>query len=194
MKAQLKQYFPNLQLGPSSLVLDLGAHEGWFTEACAQSGATVIAFEPNPWLWNKGSKRLRKYSNVTYLCAAVSAETGWRSLYFPRGYRKAPELYCGSASLVENNNQVDTETEVTVVTLDLDAILEQLGPITLVKSDVEGAEMEFWPAIAKHYEVIEHLAMETHPYYVPDSAAWLDEVSDFISTNDLDSRWRLDWP
>jgi len=131
---------------------------------------------------------------VTYVCAAVGHEFGLRNLYFPEGYRRAPELYCGSASLMNDSSEVDEGVRLTVPVVDIDELLNMLGGVTLLKCDIEGAEAEIWPGIRDRANEIEWLVMETHEYYLPNIGAWKEDALRFITSTSRQEKWSLGWP
>lgn len=194
MENHIQTYYPGLQFNSNSVVLDLGAHEGWFSDLCARAGAKVVAFEPNPYTFKKGFKRLHSRKHVMYINAAVSTYSGWSSMYFPRDYKFAPELHSGSGSLMRDNNSLDLSNEVSCAVLSLQSILDQFDSIDFVKVDVEGAERYLWPIFARNHYKIQHLAIETHERLFQDHEEWVTEALNFIDMNQLNGKWRLDWP
>jgi FkbM family methyltransferase len=190
----MKSYYPNLKLNSNSVVLDLGAHEGWFSDLCARAGAKVVAFEPNPYTFKKGLKRLHGRQHVLYINAAVSTYSGWSSMYFPRDYKFAPELHSGSGSLMQENCSLDLTNEVSCAVVSLQSILDQFDSIDFLKVDIEGAERHLWPIFALNHTKIRHLAIETHERLFVDHQQWISEALDFIAVNQLSGKWRLDWP
>lgn len=191
----LAQYFPGLNTGPGQVLVDAGANEGYVTEALARDGATVIGFEPNPWAARRAAKRVRSFPNAHVVCAALGRRGGLRDLYFPSGYRRAPELYSGSASIMASNTDVSTDSGVTVWAISMAEVLASQDQIEFLKIDVEGAEQELWPAIRENVDKIRFLAMESHGRLADASyGEWLAGAKAFIEENGLQDRWRLDWP
>ncbi|MEI6322774.1 MAG: FkbM family methyltransferase [bacterium] len=119
-------------LGPTSVVVDLGANIGQFAQAIHDKfGCTVIAVEPNPHLF----KHLSKRSGIKAIHAAIVENNGPVNLMLDENHL---------ASRI-----VETEPNTVVVEgLSLDTLFEKLGVshIDLLKVDIEGAE---FPMILK---------------------------------------------
>jgi FkbM family methyltransferase len=153
-------------LEPGSIFYDIGANVGFFTILGAKivnSSGKVYAFEPEA----KNAATLRRnakqnnFDNVTVIEKAVSKTTGEEKLWLRE--------YCGSHSLASDDseftlkatngrelssNNIPQQAEsvpsflkikecVTVDTVAIDDLLQQqqIEPPTLVKIDVEGAEI-----------------------------------------------------
>lgn len=153
-------------LEPGSIFYDIGANVGFFSILGAKivkSSGKVYAFEPEA----KNAATLRRnamqnnFDNVTVIEKAVSKTTGEEKLWLRE--------YCGSHSLASDDsefalkatNKKDSSSDntpqqaesvpsflrikecVTVETVAIDDLLEQqeIEPPTLVKIDVEGAEI-----------------------------------------------------
>lgn len=194
MEKYLEQFFPDLHLDSSSFVLDLGANDGWFSELCSRRGASVVAFEPNPYTFLRAFRRLSGCERVAVMNVAVSGETGWSALFFPPDYFKAKELYSGSGSLEAQNISVDSTTQVPCLTLSLSSILDPIEHVTFMKVDIEGHEKEIWPTVVANAKKIEYLAIETHERLVSDASGWRAEAEKFILENGLEKKWTLNWP
>ena len=189
----LRTYFPALHLTSESLVLDIGANEGWFALTCAEKGATVLAFEPNPYAFEHAFARLASFDKAFVINAAISDTSGIASLYFPEEYHLAPELHSGSASTALKNANVVSSTGIPCLKVSLDMILGAVDRVDFLKVDIEGTEAELWPTILRHSEKIEYLAMETHGWLVG-VEPWIKDAQEFITQSGRGDRWRLDWP
>ena len=186
-----------MKLSESSVVLDFGANEGYFSLVCGRFGAKVVAFEPNPWVVRNALERLEDLPNVTLVGAAVGSTTSLVELFFPAEYHRAPELHSGSASVFAANSAVQLENSIPVFQVGVRSILEALDRVDLLKIDIEGGEGALWPALEESWEKIEYLAIETHENLLrvgAGEAKWLERAKRFIANNNLGDRWRLDWP
>jgi FkbM family methyltransferase len=122
-------------LRPGDVVWDIGAHAGFFTAIASllvgETGA-VHAFEPFPANAERLAQTIHanRLRNVELHRVAVGAAAGSAPLY-THGSSSTPSLtpHPGWSSM-----------QVEVVTLD--DLLSDLGPPSLVKVDVEGAELE----------------------------------------------------
>lgn len=121
-----------------SVCVDVGCHEGGILRMmmrCAPRG-TFLAFEPLPHLYQQLADTFQG-ANIRVYGAALSNVDGTASFTWvvsnpgysglkPRAYDRGGE----------------TEEQLTVQTLRLDGVLagDDIGPLTLMKVDVEGAE------------------------------------------------------
>ena len=127
-------------LGPESVVWDVGANIGFYTLIAARLSKTVVAFEPLP--VNIAAIRrnldLNEMNNVTLVEGAVSDHEGRAEL----------ELH-GEQTWAKLDTSADTEFKrsnarvpsLTVRLLTLDEQLNTLRAPSLVKIDIEGAEV-----------------------------------------------------
>ena len=139
-------------LKSENIFYDIGANVGFFTILGAKlvdSGGHVYAFEPeakNAVTLRRNAK-LNNFAHVTVIEKAVSRTTGTEKLCLTE--------YCGSNALASSDNssqQLESELpsflkvkeRITVNTVSIDDLLQdnKTKPPTLVKIDVEGAEME----------------------------------------------------
>lgn len=190
----LGHFFPSLKLGESSLVIDLGANEGWFSLVAGKQGSKVIGFEPNTWVAQRAQKRVALFPNVLIVNAAVGRSTGFERLFFPPNYLSAPELFSGSASLVEDNIAIDSANFSICFSLSFEALMENIERIDLLKVDIEGSEQMLWPTIERNFQKIDFLAIETHEDLLGTGSGWIAGALKFIEKHGLQESWRLDWP
>lgn len=190
-----RSYFPTLRISNQSVVIDLGANEGFFALVFGELGAKVIAFEPNPWAIERAFARCRGLPNVILVSLAVGARTGLAQLYFPPEYKLAPELHSGSASTEAGNAATAGSAGTLVLQIDFAELLDGFQKVDLLKIDIEGGERDLWPLIEAAHDKIDHLAIETHErLFGEGDSVWLERARKFIATNGLADRWRLDWP
>lgn len=176
------------------MVIDLGANEGWFSRAVADSGATIIAFEPNPFAGVRAIRRLRRFPNVTVITAAVGDRTGLVTLRFPVEYKRARVLHSGSASVEPSNRAVADETGLAVLGISLESLLRNIERVKFLKIDIEGSERTIWPVLEKYSDRIDYCAIETHERLMLSEADWVPNAKNFIDVHGLSDKWRLDWP
>ncbi len=195
IKNYARQYFPALQISNQSVVIDLGANEGYFSFVFGELGANVIGFEPNPWAISRAFARCRGLPNVTLVSAAVGPQTGLARLYFPPEYELAPELHSGSASVEADNLATAEGAGIPVLQIGFAEILDGFEKVDLLKIDIEGGERDLWPLIEEAHDKIEYLALETHERLFGEAESdWLARARKFIALKGLADRWRLDWP
>jgi FkbM family methyltransferase len=106
----------------------------------ADAGATVYAFEPNPWAYEALLASLGGRPNVHTYPSAVGAEAGTSRLYLHHLHDDDPVVWSVGASLFASKSNVAGDgIEVEVVSLP--AFLAGLGtPVDLLKLDIEGSE------------------------------------------------------
>ena len=135
-------------LGPGDVVLDCGANLGDFTELFLSTGATVHAFEPDPWTFERLRGRFNESDRLHLYQHAVSVEAGEVSLYRRTDFSESPEFASEGASLYSEKCNVDPESSVSVERVSLVDFIRGLGcRLSLLKMDIEGAEVD----------VLEHL-------------------------------------
>jgi FkbM family methyltransferase len=124
-----------------SVVWDVGANVGAFSAAAAAKGADVLAIEPDPFLYGLLDATQQHRGNAEMklqpLCAAVSSAPGMARLAIAKRGRASNFLEdFGGRSQTGGTRRTRL---VPVVTLDL--LLKDMKWPTLLKIDVEGAEL-----------------------------------------------------
>jgi FkbM family methyltransferase len=151
-------------LGRPFVCLDLGANVGSVTLRLAATGATVHAFEPDPWAFARLSAATEALANVVRHAAAVSDREGAALLHRYRAFARNPARGSAGSSIMGDARTHGGET-VAVPCVDLVAFLRDLGrPVALVKMDVEGAEVPILERLldAPERKLIGALFVETH--------------------------------
>jgi len=160
-------------LGPGDIAIDGGANVGKFTKMMAETGATVYAFEPDPYAIIRLRERVGQFPNVTIFNQAVGAADAFVTLYQAPGYEAAPDRMSISSSVYAMKNNVSADGGVAVEQIDLAAFIDRLErPVKLLKLDIEGAEV---PVLEKLLEsgvldAIGHVFVETHERRIPELA------------------------
>ncbi len=119
----------------TDIVCDIGAHKGsylfWLSRWCADG--RVVAFEPQPLLADYLSRVCAPLKNVKIEPRAVYSTTGTQTLVVPGP--RSPGATLGRAGAIG-------ETLIPVETVSLDDYFSNGERISLLKIDVEGAELE----------------------------------------------------
>ena len=115
------------------VVLDIGAHLGYFTALAGRRGATVLAFEPDPRTipYLRRNVELNGIADrVRIVERAVGAENGTATFFLSPG---------GDESTLHRRAADDVPVTVRVAPVD-----EETGGLVVdvIKMDVEGAELE----------------------------------------------------
>lgn len=129
-------------LGPGDVAVDCGANLGVFTRAMAETGATVHAFEPDPFCFARLVEAFADAPNVRLRNEAVGAADGTVSLYRSAAFDEDPEAKSQSSSLFADKAGMAADPVAEVRRTDLAAFLDDQPRVALLKIDVEGAEVE----------------------------------------------------
>jgi FkbM family methyltransferase len=115
------------------LVLDVGAHLGYFTLLAARRGAHVIAVEPNPRTLEQLRENVRAngaQDQVTIVAKALAGEPGRRRFHLSRA---------GDTSSLHEQEETVGALDVEVTRADA---LVGGRSVDVIKIDVEGGELE----------------------------------------------------
>jgi FkbM family methyltransferase len=131
-------------VSPGAVVWDVGANVGLFSFAAASvAGPTglVVALEPDTWLVQLLRKSALEQpadsAPVKVVPAAVAAENSVRTLCLAARSRASNHL--AEFGTIQTGGEREHQS---VVAVSLDWLLESLPPPSVVKIDVEGAELE----------------------------------------------------
>jgi FkbM family methyltransferase len=119
-------------LRPGMIFVDVGANVGYFTLLAASLGASVIAYEPTPGVFERLRQNvaLNNFTRVVLVNAAVADQPGTLTLYQSPDDPEANNIFGEGSHAVE----------VPSVTLDEDLTNRGVQKIDLLKIDAEGAE------------------------------------------------------
>ena len=128
-------------LQPEDIFYDIGANVGFFTIVAAKlvgSSGKVYAFEPEPENVStlQHNIQINKFLHVTTIEKAVSCTTGQEKLLLSD--------YCGGHTLATISSQANSRQAINIDVISIDDLvkLKEIEPPTLVKIDVEGAEID----------------------------------------------------
>jgi FkbM family methyltransferase len=135
----------------ASAILDLGAHVGltsrFFRARYPQ--ARIVAVEPDPAAARLAQRNLRG-SGVELINLAVAPTAGTVTLYRPVGQSWASSTVTGRGEPIE------------VPAIQLDSLIEELGEVSILKLDIEGAEHAILAA-SQRLDAIDCIVGEVHP-------------------------------
>ena len=127
----IKKY---LSRARSKILVDVGAHQGSFSEVFARDGWQIIAFEPESHNYEVLQRTMSGYDTVTIIKKAISDAANSCQPFF------VSKEHFGIHSLKPFHDTHELAYEVEVVRLD-DALLElNITDVTLLKIDIEGAD------------------------------------------------------
>lgn len=139
-----KNEYP-LSIRKGDIVLDLGAHIGFFTVYAAKRAGKVIAVEPLPrnFFTLKKNVMLNHLDNVTLVNKAIADRTGYSHL--------TQEFLSSHLS----------KSGIPCRTITVDELLEELGVVPdVVKIDIEGAEV--YCTESRRLAEAREICIETH--------------------------------
>jgi FkbM family methyltransferase len=177
----MRQFISGL-LPNGSLVFDIGANIGSFSEIYAEAGCNVVAVEPNP----ESVQRLRLLTtglSVQVLEAAVGAEFGLAKLHIADKVEPTSTLSTAFMARMENWDQRyrgNWRRQVVVPVITLDSLIVHFGEPAYVKVDVEGYEPEVLRGLSSHPPL---LSFEFHNADLDTANACLDRFSEHFEFN-----------
>lgn len=157
----LETYVFRKIVNPDDIVIDVGAHLGWYTVNCAQvigNGGTVYAFEPNPGVasWLTDNCRRNGLTNVRIERIALADKNGTTD-FFVGGSDSLGSLKLVNAK--RSNLERVHRIKVPLRTLDSYVKDKDFHRLKLIKVDAEGADLEVLKGAEK-------LLRKFHPYLI----------------------------
>ncbi len=159
------------KISVDDIAIDCGANIGNVTEKMAEKGATVYAFEPNPYAFNLLKEKFANHPNVHCYNQGVWDKEGEMPLYLHEHSDEDEIKWSTGSSLVSSKKNIRTDKFVLVKIIDIAQFIESLAtPIKLLKLDVEGVEVEIINKLIdeKIYKKINHIVVETHENKMPE--------------------------
>lgn len=159
------------KLNKSSVVVDLGANHGEFSEAIQKRiGCSVYAIEPVPELFNT----LPKNSKIYNMQGVIAASSGLKKLFIP-------EDRCATLHLL-----VDVparEIEVPGYTFHEFVAMHKIESVDLLKIDIEGEEISLLEGFqADDFAKIKQCTVEFHDFLYPQLKPKVESIKNkFIS-------------
>lgn len=158
-------------LRPGDICIDCGANVGAITARLADTGATVHAFEPDPRAFKVLTGSVGSRSNVVLHNAALGVGSGTIRLYMvPQSDARCVSVSQGSSTIPAKVN-VSPDSFVDVPKIDFVEFVRSLEkPVSLVKMDIEGAEVSILKSVIEHRlnERIGQMFVETHEKQIPE--------------------------
>ena len=172
------------RIGPfedAHVVLDIGACNGWFTECWLEycPGAVVHCFEPSAETYARTlSRRLGGRSGVTLNNVGVGDAAGTATLHTGASY--ASNSFYDLKPSNELGLELGNTEQVPVIRLADYLQQHGIGPIRLVKIDVQGHELPVLHGFGDRLAAVDYLYIEVsiHPLY--EQPATLCGVLDYL--------------
>ncbi|MFC4677466.1 FkbM family methyltransferase [Desulfovibrio legallii] len=182
-------------LSPSSVCIDCGANKGDVTEIFANTGASVIAFEPHPICYRALKKRFSHNENVKIFNKGVFIKNDRMKLFISNVEEYDPLAISQSSSLYRTKTNIDSAKYHDVEVIDItDFIFSIDKKISILKLDVEGAEYCILEKIiiSGALNKIETVLVETHEDRIPEICEEAIRVRKLIKDMNITSI-HLDW-
>lgn len=157
-------------LRSGKIAIDCGANVGKISRVFAEKGATVYAFEPDPYAFQRLKEAVSGYPNVTIFQAAVGPENGTIRLYRHEDFESDPERRSQSSSIFSDKNSASSESPIEVEMIDICEFVKGIGKrISILKMDIEGAEVAVIESLIKRGTIdkIDLLLAEPHDDRIP---------------------------
>jgi len=178
-----------------SLAIDCGANVGEVTGKMAKNGATVYAFEPNPYAFAQLARKFAKDDNVVCINKAVLDRNTKVKLFFHEKSDQDEVYWSTGSSILDFKTNVDTNKSCEVEAIDLVEFIKDLNRfVDVLKIDVEGAECPIINKIIDSgiYRNIGTILVETHDDKIPELAAETEVLRKKISAMRI-GNIVLDW-
>ena len=183
------------KLGHNSIVLDCGANVGHITRLFASTGATVIAFEPDPVAFKQLSKRCKKRKNVILIQKGVWDKNSIIKLYTHKETTGNEPSFTVGSSIVAEKINVSVENFQPIEVIDLVEYMQsQKRRINLVKLDVEGAEIAILKRILETnaWHLFDRMYVETHETKIPSQLEDLEWIKQQLKEKKI-MHIKLNW-
>ena len=188
-------------LRPGDVVLDCGANVGAVTGPLAETGATVHAFEPDPFAFAKLSERVAGMDNVVLHNAAVGVAAGsvrlMRAAYFddnPMSGSVKSTIITGGRNIDETDGATISVTMIALPDL-LREIAAKMGEVAFLKMDIEGAELDLLEHMQTHglFDLVRLTVAETHENKFRDLRPRFAALRAAVADTYPVTRVNLDW-
>ena len=183
--AKAKFYYDVLNTNRRSVCIDCGANVGKYSNLMALKGATVYAFEPNPWAF----KKLKDLSSpsVIPLQKCVSTSNQNSKLYLHSNHHLDKLLHSTGSSLESEKWNVDVSNYLSCESVDIVHFITLLAkPIDILKIDIEGHEVKLLQHLVRHPAAcafIKSCYVELHHKKFEKFAADTDELIAYFKTH-----------
>lgn len=188
-------------LQPDDIVFDCGANVGDVTIPLAKTGAQVHAFEPDPFAYEKISRRVKNLSNVTLHNVAVGPESGSIQLMRAANFDDNPHGGSVKSTVIKGGRNINEDESdcIKVQMINLPDMICDLTSnnrqIAFLKMDIEGAELELLETMFAQdlFQNIRLTVAETHEKKFKELAPRFKELRHTISEKYPITKVNLDW-
>lgn len=184
-----------VKLGKNSLIFDCGANVGHISNLLARTGATIIAFEPDPTAYKILQQRCQHKKNITLIQKGVWDKNATLDLYTHKETIGSEKDFTVSSSIIIDKLNINAATGQTIEVIDLIAFMQQQKQkIDLLKLDVEGAEIEILHKIiaTESWNLFDRMYVETHETKIPSQVKDLKNIKALIKKKGI-KNIKLNW-
>lgn len=183
------------QLGTKSIVIDCGANVGHISKMLASTGASIVAFEPDPIAFKKLQQRCGSKNNVTLIQKGVWDRNTFLHLYAHKKSTGKETSYTVGSSIIADKMNIDISKTQTIEVVDLISFIQQLNKkVDLVKLDVEGAEIDILKKIiaTESWHLFDRMYVETHETKIPSHVEELQAIKKQLAEKGI-TNIKLNW-
>lgn len=190
---QSKKVFDILNSG--DIAIDCGANVGKVTEQMAAKGATVYAFEPNPYAFEVLQKKFADNPDIHCFNQGVLDKESELPLYLHEHSDEDELKWSTGSSFISSKGNIRKDKSVVVKVIDIvDFITTLPGRVKILKLDVEGVEIEILNKLIDTgiTDKIDLILAETHEDKMPELKDKTEELKKKIQVKDIQNI-NLNW-
>lgn len=186
-------------LRPGDIVIDCGANLGDVTAPLAATGATVHAYEPDPYAFAQLTARVGDLPNVVLHNAAVGVAAGSVRLMRAANFDDNPKAGSVKSTIVTGGRNIAEGAAIDVAMVALPAVIRDLaagpGEIAFLKMDIEGAELDLLEHMQAEglFGLVRLTVAETHEKKFADLRPRFAALREAIAAAHPVTRVNLDW-
>lgn len=188
-------------LRPGDVVFDCGANVGAVTAPLAETGATVHAFEPDPFAFDQLTQRVQGMGNVILHNAAVGVAAGTVRLMRAANFDDNPMGGSVKSTVIAGGRNID-ERDSATIEVQMIALPDLIrdtaaaaGEVAFLKLDIEGAELDLLEHMQAHglFDLVRLTVAETHENKFRDLRPRFAALRDAVAAQHPVTRVNLDW-
>ncbi|MCT4684234.1 MAG: FkbM family methyltransferase [Roseicyclus sp.] len=189
-------------LEPGDVVFDCGANVGDVTAPLAATGATVHAFEPDPYAFGQLSKRVAGMENVILHNVAVGVTAGSVQLMRAANFDDNPKGGSVKSTVIPGGRNINEAAGATI-DVQMIALPEMIrteaaragGRIAFLKMDIEGAELDLLEHMQAEnlFDLVGLTVAETHENKFKDLRPRFAALREAVAADHPVTRVNLDW-
>ena len=183
-------------LRPGDIAIDCGANVGEFTEMMACSGATVYAFEPDPYCVEILREKFSNSPNVRIFASAVGDGDRETTLYRAAEFDSNSIKISKSSSVFATKQNVNMVAAISIQQIDFIKFVRDIpSSVRLLKMDIEGAEVTIMDKLFETGLIskIEQCFVETHEDAIPELShrvSGIRKEADEFGRTRINLEWR----